>query len=216
MNALPELFAHGGPCPLSPRCARHFPQRGRHAGGASPSPAGKRGQGAAPPWLPLTRELSAQLTEGEKNRRFCKTSLFSPSVKTCGFATSLVRGRRKFSPAWQRPRCGRCSPPIASLCSALPPMGEAWGKTSSAHKKISARAFAWALKVIVLRLLGEERLTRREPSASSGGRSEPWRWPRRRRRACRLSRGTRGSDGCNGPRSSGTPDSRPQAPCCRG
>ena len=97
-------------------------------GRSKPSPTERRGQGAAPPWLPLTRELSAQLTEGEKNRRFCKTSLFSPSVKTCGFATSLVRGRRKFSPAWQRPRCGRCSPPIASLCSTLPPMGEARGK----------------------------------------------------------------------------------------
>jgi len=46
----------------------------------------------------VTRELSAKLTEGEKMRlgkkqRCGKIVLFSPSVKTCGFATSLVRGR---------------------------------------------------------------------------------------------------------------------------
>ncbi|MBQ5816392.1 MAG: hypothetical protein IIW33_02905, partial [Oscillospiraceae bacterium] len=42
-------------------------------------------------WLPLTRELdfAKQKTEGEKF--FISVS---PSVKTFGFATSLVRGRR--------------------------------------------------------------------------------------------------------------------------
>ncbi len=40
--------------------------------------------------LPLTRELSAKLTEGET---FERQSDFSPSVKTFGFATSLIRGR---------------------------------------------------------------------------------------------------------------------------
>ncbi len=42
------------------------------------------------PRLPLTRELSAKLTEGETLERL---SHFSPSVKTFGFATSLIRGR---------------------------------------------------------------------------------------------------------------------------
>ncbi len=36
------------------------------------------------------RELSAKLTEGEI---FERQSHFSPSVKTFGFATSLIRGR---------------------------------------------------------------------------------------------------------------------------
>ena len=53
-----------------------------------------------PFWLPLTRELSAKLTEGEKNQTIrvlsWKIAIFQPfypSVKTYGFATSLVRGR---------------------------------------------------------------------------------------------------------------------------
>ena len=46
-------------------------------------------------WLPLTRELSsvARLRE-RKISVFANLNLFSPSVKTYGFATSLVRGRR--------------------------------------------------------------------------------------------------------------------------
>ena len=51
--------------------------------------------GRAAPWLPLMRELSAaRLTEGESPERQA-LFLVSPSVKTFGFATSLVRGRHK-------------------------------------------------------------------------------------------------------------------------
>ena len=64
---------------------------------------GERYTAMAPP----PRELSAQLTEGEKYRRFCKPSIFSPSVKACGHATSLVRGRLKFPLTRQRPQRGR-------------------------------------------------------------------------------------------------------------
>ena len=47
------------------------------------------------------RDLSAKLTEGEKKRRIpdclgkvATIQVFSPSVKTFGFATSLIRGRQ--------------------------------------------------------------------------------------------------------------------------
>ena len=52
------------------------------------------------PWLPLTRELSPQATEGENLQpvgagRFpMGVHHISPSVKPSGFATSLVRGRQ--------------------------------------------------------------------------------------------------------------------------
>ena len=58
-------------------------------------------------------------------------------------------------------------------------------------------------------------LIRTGPSASSGARTGPWRSPRWPRRACRRDPGTRGSDGCNGLRSSGSHDSRRPVPCCR-
>ena len=53
------------------------------------------------PWLPLTRELSPQATEGENSQSVCsahpaslQARLISPSVKPFGLATSLVRGRQ--------------------------------------------------------------------------------------------------------------------------
>ena len=55
-------------------------------------------------------------------------------------------------------------------------------------------------------------LMRRGRSGASGARNAPWRRLRSWRRARWRAPGTRGSDGCNGPRSSGTPDSRPWAP----
>ena len=50
------------------------------------------------------------------------------------------------------------------------------------------------------------------PSASAGADSDPWQLSRCAGTARRRGRGTRGSDGCTGPRSSGTPDSRQPAP----
>ena len=55
-------------------------------------------------------------------------------------------------------------------------------------------------------------IIRRGLSASSGARSAPWHSPRCAGTVRRLSPGIRGSDGCNGPRSSGTPGSRLRAP----
>ena len=53
------------------------------------------------PWLPLTRELSPQATEGENSQQAPsahpasqQARSISPSVKPFGFATSLVRGRQ--------------------------------------------------------------------------------------------------------------------------
>ena len=68
------------------------PRRGKHAGGASPSPTERRGQGAAPPWLPLTREVAKPqvLTEGEKSDVLQNLRFFSPSVSCAD--SSLVRG----------------------------------------------------------------------------------------------------------------------------
>ena len=43
--------------------------------------------------LPLTRELSAKQTEGEK---LVNNKTISPSVKIKDFATSLVRGRQAY------------------------------------------------------------------------------------------------------------------------
>ena len=43
--------------------------------------------------LPLTRELSAKLTEGEKNQ-ILLTFIFSPSVFCSAKSTSLIRGRQ--------------------------------------------------------------------------------------------------------------------------
>ena len=52
-------------------------------------------------WLPLTRELSPQATEGENLQSVCsehpasqQARSISPSVKPFGLATSLVRGRQ--------------------------------------------------------------------------------------------------------------------------
>ena len=111
-----------------------FPSRGRQFPyrlamlATSPNGGSMRGEQHSV-WLPLTRELSAQLTEGEKYRRFCKPSIFSPSVKACGFATSLVRGRLKFSPTRQCPQRGRSKP--------LPYGGT--GKTTNGGRSMTAR-----------------------------------------------------------------------------
>lgn len=53
------------------------------------------------------------------------------------------------------------------------------------------------------------------PSASPGGCSVREPQPRSWRTAPWRARGTRGSDGCSAPRSSGIPDNRPSAPCYR-
>ena len=82
-----ESRSEGKAIPLSPRCARHFPRRGKHLRRATP--------GMAPP----TGELSAEQTEGGRKSRSIPQRkdafpIISPSVKACGFATSLVRGRQ--------------------------------------------------------------------------------------------------------------------------
>ena len=58
-------------------------------------------QASQPPWLPLTRELSPQATEGENSQpapsahpASLQARSISPSVKPFGLATSLVRGRQ--------------------------------------------------------------------------------------------------------------------------
>ena len=59
---------------------------------------------------------------------------------------------------------------------------------------------------------GVRLICRTSPPASAGARSGPWPRPRCAGTARPRARGTRGSDGSSGPRSSGTPDSRRREP----
>ena len=73
----------------------------------------RKAKGLYQPWLPLTRELAAKPTEGEKKLSiirlflFCSANKVSPSVKTYGFATSLVRGRQWYGVKSKPPLRGR-------------------------------------------------------------------------------------------------------------
>ena len=85
--------------PLRFAFAQHLPL---HRGGKRWEDAARAViQTSPPPWLPLTRELSPQATEGENSQQApsahpasLQARSISPSVKPFGLATSLVRGRQ--------------------------------------------------------------------------------------------------------------------------
>ena len=84
-------------------------------------------------------------------------------------------------------------------------------RTQTRRTKRPPRSSA-AVFLCVCSVSGVRLICRTSPPASAGARSGPWPRPRCAGTARPRARGTRGSDGCNGPRSSGTPDSRRQAP----
>ena len=151
---------------------------------------------------------------------------FAANVKI-QYPNKVIRIRGK-SCVWNRNATFRSAAYQKSRCTAAFFKGRAYaygrrqkrhlsiGKAAGARKKAHPGERVGFCGITLLRTDRSDALRhglmRRGRSGASGARNAPWRRLRSWRRARWRAPGTRGSDGCNGPRSSGTPDSRPWAP----